>query len=77
MTQLRRWLVWLSRIHHCRGFGIQSPADYAFADDITIFALSYGKELFQILHLAVGDAPKPWPVDIGPNKGAMEAEFRE
>jgi hypothetical protein len=30
MTQLRRWLVWLSRIHHCRGFGIQSPADYAF-----------------------------------------------
>ena len=30
MTQLRRWLVWLSRIHHCRGFGIQSPTDYAF-----------------------------------------------
>lgn len=25
-----RWLVWLSRIHHCRGFGIQSPTDYAF-----------------------------------------------
>ena len=24
------WLVWLSRIHHCRGFGIQSPTDYAF-----------------------------------------------
>lgn len=23
--------VWLSRIHHCRGFGIQSPADYRFA----------------------------------------------
>lgn len=30
MTQLRRWLVWLSRIHRCRGFGIQSPTDYAF-----------------------------------------------
>ena len=30
MTQLRRWLVWLSRIHHCRGFGIQSPTDYDF-----------------------------------------------
>ena len=30
MTQLRRWLVWLCRIHHCRGFGIQSPTDYAF-----------------------------------------------
>lgn len=30
MTQIKRWLVWLSRIHHCRGFGIQSPTDYAF-----------------------------------------------
>ena len=30
MTSLPRWLVWLSRIHHCRGFGIQSPTDYAF-----------------------------------------------
>ncbi len=30
MTQFKRWLVWLSRIHHCRGFGIQSPTDYAF-----------------------------------------------
>ena len=27
---MNRWLVWLSRIHHCRGFGIQSPTDYAF-----------------------------------------------
>ena len=26
---LRRMLVWLSRITHCRGFGIQSPTDYA------------------------------------------------
>ena len=30
MNQLQRWLVWLSRIHCCRGFGIQSPTDYAF-----------------------------------------------
>lgn len=30
MTQISRWLVWLSRIHRCRGFGIQSPTDYAF-----------------------------------------------
>lgn len=28
--KLNRWLVWLSRIHRCRGFGIQSPTDYAF-----------------------------------------------
>ena len=27
---LKRWLVWLSRIHLCWGFGIQSPKDYAF-----------------------------------------------
>ena len=30
MTPLKRWLVWLSRIHLCQGFGIQSPADFAF-----------------------------------------------
>ena len=30
MNQMKRWIIWLSRIHHCRGFGIQSPTDYAF-----------------------------------------------
>jgi len=30
MNQLKRCLVWLSRINHCMGFGIQSPRDYAF-----------------------------------------------
>ena len=30
MNRLKQWLVWLSRIHRCRGFGIQSPTDYAF-----------------------------------------------
>ena len=30
MTRLKQWLVWLSRIHRCWGFGIQSPNDYAF-----------------------------------------------
>ncbi len=27
---LKRAFVWLSRLHHTRGFGIQSPTDYAF-----------------------------------------------
>lgn len=27
---LRRIIVWISRICHCRGFGVQSPNDYAF-----------------------------------------------
>lgn len=30
MNHVQRWLVWLSRINKCRGFGIQSPTDYAF-----------------------------------------------
>ena len=30
MTPFKRWLVWLSRIHHCQGFGIQSPTDFDF-----------------------------------------------
>ena len=30
VNRLKQWLVWLSRIHRCRGFGIHSPIDYAF-----------------------------------------------
>ena len=30
MNLLRQWLVWLSRIHLCQGFGIQSPTDFDF-----------------------------------------------
>ena len=30
MNRIQRLLIWLSRIHRCRGFGIQSPTDYAF-----------------------------------------------
>ena len=30
MIALKRWLVWLSRIHLCQGFGIQSPTDFDF-----------------------------------------------
>lgn len=30
MNQITRWLVWLGRVHRSRGFGIQSPTDYAF-----------------------------------------------
>ena len=28
MNRFRQLTVWLSRIGHCRGFGIQSPSDY-------------------------------------------------
>ena len=34
MYQIRRWLVWLSRIHRSGGFGIQSPTDYAFVRSV-------------------------------------------
>ena len=30
MNRLQQGLVWLWRIRHCRGFGIQSPTDYRF-----------------------------------------------
>ena len=30
MINLKRIYVWLSRLPYCRGFGIQSPTDYAF-----------------------------------------------
>jgi hypothetical protein len=34
MNQLKRALIWLGRIGHCRGFGIQSPTDYAFVRNV-------------------------------------------
>ena len=30
MNRIQQALVWLGRIGHCRGFGIQSPTDYRF-----------------------------------------------
>ena len=30
MLKVCHFLVWLNRIGHCRGFGIQSPTDYKF-----------------------------------------------
>ena len=30
MNLFKHCFVWLSRIHRCRGFGIQSPTDYSF-----------------------------------------------
>ena len=30
MSRIKRWIVWLSRWRHCRGFGVQSPNDYSF-----------------------------------------------
>ena len=27
---LQRWIIWISRWRHCRGFGVQSPSDYSF-----------------------------------------------
>ena len=34
MNQLKRTLVWLRRIGHCRGFGVQSPTDYRYVRSV-------------------------------------------
>jgi hypothetical protein len=34
MSPLPRFLVWLSRIHKCQGFGIQSPTDFDFVRSV-------------------------------------------
>ena len=34
MNRLQQALVWLRRIGHCRGFGIQSPTDYRFVREV-------------------------------------------
>lgn len=30
MYCVKRWLIWIYRWRHCRGFGVQSPTDYSF-----------------------------------------------
>ena len=30
MYWVKRWLIWIYRWRHCRGFGVQSPTDYSF-----------------------------------------------
>lgn len=30
MYCFKRWLIWIYRWRHCRGFGVQSPSDYNF-----------------------------------------------
>ena len=30
MYWLKRWIIWIYRWRHCRGFGVQSPSDYSF-----------------------------------------------
>lgn len=34
MNRIRQAWVWLSRIGHCQGFGIQSPTDYRFVRQV-------------------------------------------
>jgi len=34
MNRFMQALVWLRRIHRCRGFGIQSPTDYQFVREV-------------------------------------------
>ena len=34
MNQIKRLIVWLSRIHRCQGFGIQSPSDFSFVRNV-------------------------------------------
>ena len=34
MNRLRRGFVWLRRVGHCRGLGIQSPTDYRFVRNV-------------------------------------------
>ena len=34
MNKIQQAFVWLRRIFHCRGFGIQSPTDYSFVRNV-------------------------------------------
>ena len=51
---MQRWwhvFVWLSRIGHCRGFGIQSPTDYGFVR----YVINEHEPYYQYKSLGRGD----------------------
>ena len=48
-----------------------------FAEDLAIFVVSYGKELFQIVHLASGNTPEPRATYSGTAEGIMGAQCRQ
>jgi hypothetical protein len=50
---------------------------HIFAEDIANFVVSYGKELFQIVHLAPGDAPEPRTSYLESNQGLMVAQLHQ
>ena len=43
MLLWRRCFLWLGRIGHCRGFGVQSPTDYRFVRNVIIEKAPYYK----------------------------------
>lgn len=47
------------------------------AEEVVIFAISYGKDLFQILYLAAGNASKPRPDDAKAIARALEEKFNQ
>ena len=53
MYWLTRPFVWLSRIGHCRGFGIQSPSDYW----LVRYVINEHWPYYQYDHLGEGDDP--------------------
>ncbi|MDO4949343.1 MAG: hypothetical protein Q4E55_04155 [Bacteroidales bacterium] len=45
---IRRLYRWIRRIAYCRGFGIQSPNDFAFVNDVIYETLPY--YCYEVLH---------------------------
>ncbi len=54
MYWLKRPFVWMSRIGHCRGFGIQSPTDYWFVR----YVINEHWPYYQYETLGQGDDPR-------------------
>lgn len=43
LDRLKRFFIWLSRINHCKGFGVQSPSAYHFICDVINGTVPFSK----------------------------------
>lgn len=67
MNMLKRYIVWLSRMSHSRGFGVQSPSAYRFIRYVLCEHYPY----YAYADLRQGQPSQPWLV-----RKRMELYFR-
>ena len=70
MTRIRRTLIWLSRLNHCRGFGIQSPWAYSLVRYVLNEHFTYCELYFRLANYR-----QPSKILLSKSDGEASAEY--